>query len=389
MNLKTQLRLTSIVRVRGKYGSKDILIIAILAVLMVIALVYILFRIIGQSEKHVEKVRKTKVDYEESLSWRPDSQLCEKRIYQDLKSNPRRKKISYEQLELSEKCFKYISKMVQLKTLDLKDSVVKDDWLKHLVNLPLKSINLNGTDITDKGIKEIVKIKTLKNLSIGQAVISDESLILISQHPNLNFLGLDRTRITDNGLKHLVAKKQDLLHLDLSTTKITPASLDTITQMKNLKSLNLQGLHLNNEQIDRLSSLKKLRSLNLSYAKLTDKDIESIYKFKKLIRLEISTNYLTDKSLIPLGRLKKLIFLDISQSPDITTEAVAKFEKAHPRCKVKYSKNITDIPQHLNLGNIQDEVDLLQGQVNIRREKKRIKKLEKQKRREARRKQEQ
>ena len=372
-----QLRITSRFQARDKYGSKDILIIAIVALVMVLALVYILLGIIGQSEEHVEKVRETKVDYEESLSWRPDKKLCEKRIYQDLKADPGRKKISYEQLELSDKCFKYIGKMVQLEKLTVKDSIVKDAWLRNLANLPLKNVNLNGCDLTDEGIREIAKIKSLDSLLIGQAQITDESLKLLAEHPNLTFLDLDRTKISDRGLAFLLPKKNDWTHLNLAKTNLTPECVDILIQFKNLRLLNLQGLHLNAAQLEKLSALKNLRLLDLSYSNMTDEDISPIYKFKNLVRLEVATNHLTNEALKTIGKLDKLHFLDIAQSPKISPDAVEQYESSHPATRVKYTKNITDVPADLQIGDIEEEVKLLQDQVDAKREKKQQKKLKK------------
>ena len=69
---------------RDPKGKKDLVIMCVIAVILIFALAYVLINIVRQSEKHVEKVRNTKVQYEESLSWRPDKSLCEKRILKDL-----------------------------------------------------------------------------------------------------------------------------------------------------------------------------------------------------------------------------------------------------------------------------------------------------------------
>ena len=343
---------------------KDILILVIIAVVLVFALIFILFNIIGQSEKHVEKVRKTKVKYDESLSWRPDSKLSEESVLKDLRKNPGQREVSYSQMELTKKSFKYISQMSQLEALKLTDSIVKDDWLKYLRGKPIRKLDLFGTQITDDCVPHLLAMPKLRWIGLGHTEITDKGLEELSSHPRLQFVELDRTNITDEGVKSL-SKLRSLRNLDLADTSTTSSSMDLIGKMTELKSLSLKGVKLDGTSIAKLNGLKKLRQLNLGDCQIGDKDLTTIHKLKNLNGLRISINDgLTDKCLKPIGKLKKLRFLEITQCPNITDGAVEKFKQKHPNCKVKHSRTVGNIPGGFHFEGLEQEAKFLRDQID-------------------------
>ena len=169
-------------------AKNDFIVMAVIALVLIFAFAYLLINIVGQFEKHVQKVRDTKVQYEDSLNWRPDKNLCERRIRDDYENNPNQEKAEYTQLELSENAIVLIGKMIKLKELSLEHSIIEDDWLKHLVNLPLTSLILSGTNVTDNGIPLALKLKDLKVLKLSDTTITDKSLELIAEVPRIKVI---------------------------------------------------------------------------------------------------------------------------------------------------------------------------------------------------------
>lgn len=349
-----------------KAGGKDVLILSIIGVVLVIAFIFILFKIVGQSEKHVEKVRKTKVKYDESLAWRPDDELSEKVVLNDLKKKPNRRRVFYKQMKLTEKSFQHIGQMAMLEDLRLTDSIVKDDWLEHLKDLPLRRLDLNGTMVTDACVPYLLQIKALKNLGLADTDFTDKGLKLLSKSETLESINLDRTSISDSGVKGLPRLK-NLRSLSVADTSTTSSSLDVIVGIKGLKYLSLKGIKLDIDFVTKLSKLKELKALNISDCQITDKQLEKIGTIKNLkaIRLSIN-NEITDKCLKSIGKLKQLEFLELTQCPGITNGAVKKFKKQHPRCRVKHSMNVGNIPGGFHFKGLEKEVKILKE--NLRKE---------------------
>jgi uncharacterized membrane protein/mono/diheme cytochrome c family protein len=85
----------------------------------------------------------------------------------------------------------------------------------------------------------------LIELKLGNTLITDSALRIISQFKNLMRLQLDHTKITDRGLVNLKSL-QNLRYLNLVATEITS---DGVIQLKSLK--NLQSIYLYQTAIDK------------------------------------------------------------------------------------------------------------------------------------------
>ena len=63
-------------------------------------------------------------------------------------------------------------------------------------------------------------------------------MTLAGGYPNLNWISLRNTEITDNGLKPLT-KLQFLQYINLSGTQVTDKSISTLASMKSLNEIYL------------------------------------------------------------------------------------------------------------------------------------------------------
>ena len=91
-------------------------------------------------------------------------------------------------------------------------------------------------------------------LKMGNTLITDSTLQVISQFPNLMRLQLDHTNVTDKGLASL-RSLANLRYLNLVGTRVTAQG---IMQLKNLK--NLQSIYLYQTEVKKSdwNSLKKM-----------------------------------------------------------------------------------------------------------------------------------
>lgn len=341
-------------------GRFDILIIAIIALLIVGALIFVLLRIIGHSEEHVEKVRKTKINYEESLRWRSDNGLGEGRIRSDLEQNPDRIKVNYADLTLNENCLELIGRMQRLQELKLTRSTVKSSWLKHITNLPLRILGLNGTQITDKSIRYFLMIPTLDKLEIGDTEITDEGLKKLAKSRSIRYLSLSvGRRITNDGIKN-ISKMPQLMSLQLDDSiGVDGKCLAYIPDMQNLRFLNLENLKLTKEDLEHLASAK-LSSLNLSNCQLDDPCLEPLTKISTLRALNLAGNNFTDKGLISLSKLP-LTQLTVKACPGVTDSGVEKLKAAIPGCKILYA-NRTKFDEKMSKPGVKQELQLLENE---------------------------
>lgn len=356
---------------RRSSGKFDLLIIAIIFLLIFGAFIFVLFQIIGHSEDHVEKVRKTKVIYNESLRWRPEGQMCEASIRNDLANSPGRKSVEYTNLNLDERCLKLIGKMSRLQDLKLTRSTLQDQWLEHLTKLPLRSLGLNSTAITDKAIPLVLSSHpNLECLGIGDTEVTDKGLEGLSTSKTLTRLELNLARnVTDNGIKH-VGKMTQLMDLELGESRhLTGKCLSYLKNLKGLRFLNIESMSLTNGDIHGLSSFEHLLNLDVSNCQLKDDDLVEIVKCGSLSTLNLTGNNLTDKGLMSLKKLKNLQLLTMRDSPGLHKQSVEKFRLAMPNCRVEYSPS-SKLNERMSRKNVKEELQFLKDEAEIELKKK-------------------
>jgi internalin A len=89
--------------------------------------------------------------------------------------------------------------------------------------------------------------------------ITDKSLLNLGKLKELHELHLDKTKVTDKGLKSLA--KMRLTALSLRHTEISDAGLQELKGIATLRHLYLEGTNVTDGGIQVLSGLRDLRTL--------------------------------------------------------------------------------------------------------------------------------
>lgn len=112
----------------------------------------------------------------------------------------------------------------------------------------LSKLSLRGARIDDACVKHIAKFPALDWVSLEGAPITDACF---SQFKNLTLLNLARTRITDDGLRHLKDYPR-LIVLNLSQTAISDAGLKHLTGLSRLQEIVIDRTKVTIEGIQEL-----------------------------------------------------------------------------------------------------------------------------------------
>lgn len=128
-----------------------------------------------------------------------------------------------------------------LEDLSLYKTHVMDAGLQDLEGWStLRSLDLYSTDVTDIGVASLRGLP-LTSLIVANNPITDEGLAAIREAvPGLTKLGINRTAVTDGGLKRLEGW-ESLTSLNLSNTAVTDAGIEALRGVPQLKSLALNG----------------------------------------------------------------------------------------------------------------------------------------------------
>ncbi|KAB2015403.1 hypothetical protein ES319_D08G022500v1, partial [Gossypium barbadense] len=156
----------------------------------------------------------------------------------------------------------------------------------------LRNLALNGVDMSDVALTSFLNLSSsLEHLSLSDCQLYGEFPTQVSQLPNLKVLNL---RGNENFTGYLPntnwSSGLELLDLSLCGFKGSiPASFGNLTQ---IISIHLQGNSLEGQIPDVFGNLKKLTSLSFSSNNLSGPLPITIFNLTKITRLDLSNNHL-------------------------------------------------------------------------------------------------
>ena len=193
---------------------------------------------------------------------------------------------------------------------------VTDDRLELLHGLPdLQWLALSHTELSDQGLqKNVGPLKKLTKLWLNDTLVTDAGLKSLAETSRLEGLWLDDTCVTDAGLQHL-ERLDGLRILSLKRTQVSDAGLAYLTAMNQLESLRLDGTNCTFSGVMHFLVETQRREFNdaLKIAGYVKSDDDG-----KIVSLDLSITRLSDSGLMLLEQLSELewLFLNGTQVTD-------------------------------------------------------------------------
>lgn len=141
----------------------------------------------------------------------------------------------------------------KLVVLDLTGRLVRDAELAQLDRLDsLSQLMLHSTGVTDEGLVQLGHLPALRGLYFGHSHLSDAGLkTIVARFPQIETLHIGYSQVTDLGVECLLDCPQ-LSELRLEVRTITDRSLPALSQMHQLRTLNLIDSSVSALGIDKL-----------------------------------------------------------------------------------------------------------------------------------------
>jgi hypothetical protein len=131
---------------------------------------------------------------------------------------------------------------IGVRSLALSGQPITDEELRHLSALKeLRHLRLDRTRITDAGLVHLVRLEGLESLDLAHTQVTDEGLKTLARMPSLTTLGFDGTRIGDAGLTHLAPLRR-LEVIYLAKTSATQQGIATFESASPERRVIQQGL---------------------------------------------------------------------------------------------------------------------------------------------------
>jgi hypothetical protein len=166
---------------------------------------------------------------------------------------------------------------------------VNDTTVSYLARLPgLMQLFLDETDITDKAMVSIGRMKNLTELSFPETGITGKGMLNIEGLSKVNILNASTNVLGNVALPSLLPFK-DLFRLNLDRTNISDGGLKILSKVDSLVYLNIcKNPHITNAGIAYLVALKKLESLDVSETDITIDALPSLKKMKSLKYIKLN-----------------------------------------------------------------------------------------------------
>jgi len=164
------------------------------------------------------------------------------------------------------------------------------------------AIELPYSEFTDVQMPLIAQAPALRNLALDGTRITDDGLAHLIGLKNLETLSISDNDITDRGAR-LLGRMMSLKHLDLRGTRVTGAAIESLAALPRLESLNLSRTTLDAEQLANLRLLVNLRTLSLDGVSLGDEGVTVLGELASLRRLQMRGTRVTAAGVARLAAL--------------------------------------------------------------------------------------
>ena len=273
-------------------------------------------------------------------------------------------RLDFSDTRITDKGLAHLKDMQALRELSLQGTQVTGAGFDHLANLTrLQALNLRGTPLDDKGMAHLADLRELRKLELTNTRLTDKGIEHLRQLPRLQYLDLYGTALTDVGLARL-SKLTGLRYCYLSNTRITDAGIEYLRGLTELEELGLDGTQMTDQGLARLASLTNLRRirigrtgvteaglaqlvhmpnldrLDLAGLPVTNAGLEVLQGMSRLKALDLAGTKIDDDALAALAKLPSLVELNVRDT-GVTTDAIGRFQQAHPRTNVVTGKTPT------------------------------------------------
>jgi Leucine-rich repeat (LRR) protein len=241
-----------------------------------------------------------------------------------------------------------IGHLTSLETLCHYDPHLEDAGLEHLADLSylideiggigfssrLTNVGFIPTDfsprITDIGLSHLKGLVGLRALNLSGNRVTTAGLIHLKGMKRLEELWLLRNKITDIAP---IRNHFSLCRLHLSENPLNDTGVSSISELRGLQELALDGTRVTDEGLSFLGELPLLTNLTLSNSALSDFGLAHVAKSPALECLDLSNTRITDMGLMRLKSMKHLKEVGVSRT-QVTAKGIEAFVQEVPQVSV-------------------------------------------------------
>lgn len=187
-----------------------------------------------------------------------------------------------------------------------------DEALAQVARFPqLEFLSISNSPVTDQGLLFLKDLRRIKVLFADGTWISAEGLGNSAWLHSLALLGVNRT-VIDDRIWTCLQQASHITELSIGETEVR--SLAGLASHSILTSLCLHGLVLPKDELHHLHSVPNIRELYLNYTSFLDEDTAHLSELSQLRRLALEGTKITDHGLARLSKLTNLEELIVNET---------------------------------------------------------------------------
>ena len=170
--------------------------------------------------------------------------------------------VSIRHSKITDHALIHMRHLSRLQDLDLQDVDCEGDGFDHVRNLTeLHDVGLSRAKLSEKALESLAKCKQVRRLSMVGSNITNRETKLIAAMTGLEYLNLTLNPLTSKDIEPLAALSQ-LRYFTLGTTHIDDGAAETLLKMPTLARIGISHTKMTFVGVFRLRELKDLESLN-------------------------------------------------------------------------------------------------------------------------------
>ena len=168
--------------------------------------------------------------------------------------------------------------------------VTDQDLLLVANNSHITSILIDSSDVSEKGLSPLTSMENLIQLRI-RSRLTDAAIPFIINMKSLQFLNLPQADFTDDGILALSAHPNIEL-LRIGGKRLSNKSLESIATMSSMSFLHLIAVPIDDQGLPALYDMQHLQSLYLDDTAVTDEGLVKLLEHLPRLHLHINQNHI-------------------------------------------------------------------------------------------------
>ena len=226
--------------------------------------------------------------------------------------------LSFNGCDVGDEGLANLSGLPQLGIVDLSGTRLSDRGLDHLLGCPsLAALHLANTRVTPEGMAAVGRMTGVVELNLAGLDITDDSLKVLGNLAGLRYLSIAGCQRISGGTDATFTKLSALDYLDASQTHFGDSGVQSLTALKSLRTLILNGTNITPAAIPHLNQMQSLATLNVMGTVLNADDVNQIVLALPKCEIQSDHGLFTPKSAISITNTPALSFDGVSSHVEL------------------------------------------------------------------------